>query len=162
MPNTQKSPIINDTAFPEYNFTVEQTYTLDETLVDLFANAKVSVSLFESLPKDKTSVLGVGEMSLFSKFYKPKNKDVLSFKEDIPIVYSNQKLLQPMSAEGGPEFEIEVSLSRPLLSEQELAGGTFISFRIEDVFPVPEDWTLKEGNEKDPNSSVFYVFFECF
>lgn len=97
--------------------------------------------------------LGVAEIPLFHRFLQPKDKEVkLSFKDSFPIVYANQKLLQPAS-DAIPEIEIEVSISHPLLTESDLQGGSFASIRVEDVFPVPDEWTLKEGNEKDLNSS---------
>jgi hypothetical protein len=128
-------------------------------LIDLFGNSCLTLTLFESLPKDKTASLGVAEISLFSKFFKPKESQKLFYKETIPIVYGNTKLLQPSNESNVPEFEVEISLSRPFLTEQELAEGCFASFLIQDVYPVPEEWTLKEANEKDLNSSKFSLLF---
>ena len=122
--------------------------------MDLFANSHILISVFESFPKDKTALLGTVEIPLFDRFIRPKNS-ILSFKEVFPIIYSNSKLLTP----GGdiPEMEIHVSLSRSILSESEKLGS-LISFTVQDVYPVPEEWSLKEGNEKDLSSSKYRNF----
>ena len=142
------SPVVNDTATPEFNFTYDQVYNLDETLIDLFANGRVSFSVFESLPKDKTNLLGVAEINLYSKFLKPTQEPKLSIRETLPVVYANTKLLG--TGTETPEIDIQISISRPF----DLESGVFASLRVEDVFPVPDEWTLKDGTEKDLNSSM--------
>ena len=72
-------------------------------------------------------------------------------------MYLNPKLLPPPSKEGdpsnAPEITIEASISNPLIAPEIVEAGNFISFKLLDMYPVPEDWTLKEGTEKDLNSS---------
>jgi len=109
------------------------------------------VSLFESLPKDKIQLLGTAEVSLFDRFLKKKSAN-LSMNEVIPLVYTNTKILQPGSE--SPEIRLQISLSRPILSENG-ESGSIVSFSVYDIYPVPEEWSLKEGNEKDLNSNIF-------
>lgn len=120
-------------------------------MVNLFANSHIVVSLFESLPKDKVQLLGTAEVSLFDRFLKNKNPK-LSVNEVIPLVYTNAKLLQPGS--DAPEIQLQISLSRPILSEGK-ESGSMVSFTVQDVYPVPEEWSLKEGSDKDLNSNIF-------
>ena len=128
--------------------------------MDVFANKTVSFILHESLPKDKSAPLGAGEFSLFKPFlayFKRDDLDTtvpecpLSFTQKIPIVYSNQKMLA--ANQEVPAVNVEFTLSRPLLSGPLLSNSTFLTLTAEDLRPVPEDWTLRDGNEKDLNSS---------
>lgn len=52
-----------------------------------------------------------------------------------------------------PSVLVEIALSRPLLTPAQLTNSVFLTIVLDDVRPVPEEWTLREGNEKDPNSS---------
>ena len=38
-----------------------------------------------------------------------------------------------------------------------MEDGNFINIKIDDLFPLPEEWSTKEGNKKDLNSS--YLIF---
>lgn len=109
------------------------------------------MSLFESLPKDKTLLLGTVEVALFDRFLKTKNSK-LSITEVFPVVYLNNKLL--VTGSDTPEIQLQITLSRPIISESE-ESGSMISFTIQDVYPVPEEWSLKEGNDKDLNSNIY-------
>ncbi|KAL2919158.1 hypothetical protein HK105_201433 [Polyrhizophydium stewartii] len=137
------------------------------TLIEIFANKVLTLSLIESLPKEKTALLGTSEITLYKAFlgYATREPDSdasaamspLTFRETVPIVYTNPKLLSPSpeSQKTTPECVIEVLLSRPLLMPEEITGGNFVNLRIDEVYPVPEEWTTKEGNEKDLNSNIF-------
>lgn len=46
-----------------------------------------------------------------------------------------------------------MSISKLLIEPEVVEAGTFLTFKVEDALPVPEEWTLKEGTEKDMNSS---------
>ncbi|KND04050.1 uncharacterized protein SPPG_01495 [Spizellomyces punctatus DAOM BR117] len=165
----KESPVVMDNPNPQYNFGVKQSFLVDETLIDTFANKKLHFTLIESLPKEKTAVLGEGELSMFPHFFKypardPNNPDVLppppplSFKATVPISYANARLLGKDADEhtkNGPEFDVEVILSAPLIEPEVVENGTFLTFKVDDVFPVPDEWTLKEGNEKDLNSNIY-------
>ncbi|KAJ1542222.1 hypothetical protein HK405_010123 [Cladochytrium tenue] len=138
-----------------------------KNLVDLFLNKKVVFTLIESLPKDKTQVLGTAEVRL-SPFVKCATKDpqsdaatnallpALSRKENAVFSYLNPRLLPPPSKDGEqllPELAVEVSISNPLIRPEAIEAGNFITFSPEDFLPVPDEWTTKEGTEKDLNSS---------
>ncbi|RKO83360.1 hypothetical protein BDK51DRAFT_31766, partial [Blyttiomyces helicus] len=143
-------------------------------LVDTFANKKIHFTLFESLPKEKTAILGETDLSMGSHFLKypprdPNNADQppadppLSFSEIVPIVYANPRLLVPPptktdtedGARPSPEFVVELALSQPLIPAEVVENGNFLTFRVGDLYPVPDEWTLKEGNEKDLNSNMY-------
>ncbi|KAJ3268376.1 hypothetical protein HDU76_011438, partial [Blyttiomyces sp. JEL0837] len=66
----KESTVALDTPAPEYNFTYEQIFHIDENLVDVFNNKKVIITLIESLPKEKTQTLGTAEIpvSYFLKY----------------------------------------------------------------------------------------------
>ncbi|KAJ3355461.1 Cilia- and flagella-associated protein 70 [Entophlyctis luteolus] len=165
-----KSSIIPDNPNPEFNFTYDQILHVDENLVDIIANKKLSIFLIESLPKEKTQILGSADVSLaqFVK-YPPRDPNSpptvpyllpdLQINQPVPISYLNPKLLPAPPKEGEPsnlpEFCIEISLSAPLIAPEVVEQGNFLSFKLEDMFPVPEEWTLKEGNEKDLNSNIY-------
>ncbi|KAI8911084.1 hypothetical protein EDD86DRAFT_246421 [Gorgonomyces haynaldii] len=145
-----------DSASPEYNLTFDQPFTLIETV----ANKSITVTLIESLPKEKTNVLGTGEVSLYKRFldyYKRETPDApvpectLLTKEVVSINYANPKMLQPQDK---PEVVLEISLSKALIEPSVMAKGVFATLELKDMYPLPEDWTLKEGNEKDLNSSI--------
>jgi hypothetical protein len=172
-------------------------------LIDNFANKPITFTLIESLPKEKTAVLGSAEIFLYAEVFKifrrtqnqsnatPEEEGPFSIKASLPIQYSNPKLLpiaptqvpsgNPPSAQnpqntvaiptnsapgGGqskgdpeeaprtiPELEVEIVLSKPLIPQEVMELGNFIIFKPEDMLPLPEEWSLKEGNEKDINSS---------
>jgi hypothetical protein len=138
-------------------------------MIENFANNKVTITLIESLPKEKTQILGSCEFSLFSYFLKypirdpsselPPQAPQLSFKEILPIIYLNPKMLAPPGKNENvedfikPEFHIMASISKPLVPPEIMEHSNFITFKIEDLLPVPEEWTLKEGNENNLNSS---------
>eukprot|EP00842_Homolaphlyctis_polyrhiza_P007011 jgi/Hompol1/89/HPOL_005219-RA len=160
--------IIVDNANPEYNLSFEQSFNIDETLIEIFANKLLILTLIESLPKEKTAQLGTVEVSLYKPFLKYFTRDPevpdapiptcpLVYRENLPIVYANPKLLAPSpeSLKSTPECTLEVVLSRPLLRPDEIMNGNFVAVRVEDVYPVPDEWTTKEGNEKDLNSNLF-------
>ncbi|KAI8802085.1 hypothetical protein BJ742DRAFT_873493 [Cladochytrium replicatum] len=155
---------------PGYNNSVEQKFYVDENLVDTFANKRLSFTVFESLPKEKTAILGSADLGLYSYFVRwptydpnsgsPPIPPSLSFVESIPVAYMNPKLLAPPKGDedppkSGPELIIEVSISKPLLDAEMIEGGNFMHLKIEDVCPVPDEWTLKEGTDKDLNSNIY-------
>ncbi|KAJ3142012.1 Cilia- and flagella-associated protein 70 [Physocladia obscura] len=166
----KESLIVPETSAPDYNFSHDQILHVDESLVDIIANKKLAITLIESLPKEKTQVLGTAEISL-SQFIKYPARDPnappsvpylrpnLFLKDNISISYLNPKLLPPPSKEGDPnnqpEIAIEVSLSSPLISPELVEQGNFLYIKLEDMFPVPDEWTLKDGNEKDLNSNLY-------
>ncbi|KAJ3371785.1 hypothetical protein HDU91_004930 [Kappamyces sp. JEL0680] len=155
------SNIVSDSLNPEYNLAFEQSFTIDESLVEVFANKTISFSLHEALPKEKTALLGTGELSLYKHFLKYFKFDdaeasipecPLRITQSIPINYANPKMLTPNQEM--PVLAVEVILSKPLLSPAILGTSTFLTIALDDLKPVPEDWSLREGTEKDPNSSM--------
>ncbi|KAI9002325.1 hypothetical protein BC832DRAFT_114900 [Gaertneriomyces semiglobifer] len=164
----KESSVVTDNANPQFEYLHEQAFHIDEALIDTFANDRLHITLIESLPKEKTAVLGEGELRLFSPFLKyqprdPNNPDEipppppLSFRTTVPINYVNPRLLgkddDPNRAV--PELDVEVSLSKHLIPPETVDNGTFMTFKVDDFLPVPDEWTLKEGNEKDINSNMY-------
>lgn len=143
----------------------------------------MSITVIESLPKEKTSVLGTAEACLGARFLKyplknPEEPDApvgppppLSFKETINVAYLNTKLVAVPAAKPGqgddassgqPEIDIEVSISKLLIQPEIVENGNFMTFKVDDLLPVPEEWSLREGNEKDLNTSKRRRFMrEC-
>ncbi|KAJ3339170.1 Cilia- and flagella-associated protein 70 [Gonapodya sp. JEL0774] len=214
------SAVVPETSSPEYAHSWAQTFDIDEvksTPVD-YPTSHVTFTVIESLPKEKTAVLGTGELHLFNKLFKIPNlveqqvesdtqiskedvepakvaplekivpaarartasahpserkgsanipeREGVSFRETVTI--SNQpadagkKLAATNSSTAGtPDdphrsvLEVEVVLSRPLLSEEDRATGMFIMISPRQVYPTPEEWTVKEANEKDPASNIY-------
>ena len=141
-----------------------------QNLIDTFLNKKLNITLIESLPKEKTQILGTAEIAFGSTFLKYQHRDPdsdadetplppppLHLKETVPITYNNLKLLPPPSKDGEianlPEITIEASISCPLIDPEVAEAGNFLTIKLDDLHPVPEEWTLKEGTEKDMNSS---------
>ncbi|KAJ3416941.1 Cilia- and flagella-associated protein 70 [Chytridiales sp. JEL 0842] len=173
------SHVALDNSNPEYHFVYEQTFHIDENLIDIFANKKVSLTLIESLPKEKTQVLGHAECFLGSTFLKYQHRDPDSanpdqqlpppptnFKSSLPISYVNPKLLPSskaaatVDASGGegsnlPELNVDVSISNLLIPMDVIEAGNFVTIKLDDAFPVPDEWTLKEGTEKDLSSNIY-------
>ncbi|KAI8821418.1 uncharacterized protein EV422DRAFT_528079 [Fimicolochytrium jonesii] len=163
------SPVVPDNPNPQYDFTWEQTFNVNEALIDTFFNKKLSFTLFESLPKEKTAILGDCALSMAPHFLKytprdPSTPDTpppappLTFQQTQPITYTNTRLLGKDAddpARIGPDFEIVVGISRPLIAPEVVEQGTFLALKVNDVAPVPEEWSTKEGNEKDLNSNIY-------
>lgn len=156
------SPIINDTANPEFNFSYEQNFVIDESFIDMLANKKLLITVIESLPKEKTSVLGTCETGLYYSFLKKvvapnDGHSNLSSTFSIPMNSLNQKSLKEVDeiSKGYPELEVEVSIDTPLLTREESDDGMFLILKVDDLWPTPDEWTLKEGSEKDINSNIF-------
>jgi hypothetical protein len=84
----------------------------------------------------------------------------------LALQYLNPKLLQSVAQKGVeavddvvPELEVELSISDLLLPTLVVDEGNFITIRLDDVLPVPEEWSLREGSEKDLNTSLFSVIY---
>jgi hypothetical protein len=121
----------------------------------------VSFTLIESLPKEKTTILGQAESCMYSRFLSPgqfdENGKVMSncetlFAETLVINYTNPKLLAPNQEV--PCLKIELSLTKPLLSAEAILNGIFANISLDTLHPLPEDWSIREGSEKDLNSSI--------
>ncbi|KAH6572162.1 hypothetical protein BASA50_005685 [Batrachochytrium salamandrivorans] len=158
---------IMDNGNPEYNLSYEHTFNVDEALIETFSNKLLTLNLIESLPKEKTALLGTAELSLDKPFIHyagreleketPVSLPTLVFRETVPIIYSNAKLLVslPEFQRTAPECVVEVLLSRPLLSHNDFINGNFVNLHIDSVYPVPDEWNVKESSEKDLNSNIF-------
>jgi hypothetical protein len=145
----------------EQSFILDDVLPLNQNLVELFANKTVTISLIESLPKEKISVLGNAEFSMSDHFLRSFELDekgnvvssgALSCEMTLPLNYLNPKMLTP--GQEIPSIELEIGISKPLLSVEAIQKGVFAKISLDTLSPVPEDWTLREGNEKDPNSST--------
>ncbi|KAJ8327947.1 hypothetical protein QVD99_006319 [Batrachochytrium dendrobatidis] len=158
---------IVDNGNPDYNLSYEHVFNVDETLIETFANKLITLTLIESLPKEKTALLGSAEVSLYKPFLQYYDRNIendgvipeapLQFRKTVQIDYLNPKLLltSPEASKLVSECTIEISLSRPLLTSYDISHGNFVKLRIDDVYPIPDEWTTKEGSEKDLNSNVF-------
>lgn len=125
---------------------------LIQSLIEVFANKSLQLTLIESLPKEKTAILGTAEISLYSHFlnyFVKESNDMqvppcpLVVRQTLSVSYANQKLLVNPE-KGPPEITIEISLSKPLLDQTVLQGGVFATFSVVDMLPLPEDW-VKES-----------------
>ena len=140
-------------------------------MVELFLNKTLNITLIESLPKEKTAILGGIQLSLAKYFLRYATREseseplvmehLLSIKEALPITYHNQRLLSPNpeSLKILPECFLEISISRPILTPQIIQSSIFATFILNDLLPVPDEWNVKEINEKDLNSSNSYLRF---
>ncbi|KAI8901936.1 hypothetical protein BC833DRAFT_575629 [Globomyces pollinis-pini] len=157
------SAIITDSCNPEYNLIYEQSFNVDDTLIEIFANSLINFTLIESLPKEKTSILGTCEISMYKHFLKYFNRDdpesiippcPLMFHQILPINYVNSKMLG--LNQDNPILAIEVLISKPIIPVDVLQNGIFATIVPSDVYPVPEDWSLRDPNEKDLHSNMFH------
>ena len=136
--------------------------------MEIFANKLITLSFIESLPKDKTALLGTAEISLFKPLFRYFNREGDSevqvppppvyVKESFPINYVNPKMLPTEPVKIVPECTVEISLSRPVLTQEELQNGIFATVKLDDISPLPEELTLREGNEKDLTTSNYCSF----
>jgi hypothetical protein len=139
-------------------------------LIETFANKRAIITVLESLPKEKVGVLGTCEIPL-SSFLRNTTSSTLIEANWYPVAYTNTKLLSSTAApagitsaaisEGGesnaPEIQVSFTISGPLITAADTENGNFMTIRVESAFPVPDEWTLKDGSEKDLNSSMFLV-----
>ncbi len=187
----------------------------------------MSLTLFEQLPKEKTSILGTAEVSLSDLVYKSvdyrndifnecgdvdeklvivgcpennanqegqtsvdsaikKSEDKLNIIDEIDlndtpankprdissyltitktaqINYVNPRLLPATKGDDDlaklPEFTVEVTISNFLIDPEFIEHGNFINLHLNELYPVPDEWSLKEGTEKDLNSSNYQYIF---
>lgn len=136
-------------------------------MIEVFANKKITFALMESFPKEKTALLGTAELSLYTKYLNYHSSETvesivpeceLLITQNLPVTFLNQK--SPMDVKLC-EISVEISLSRALIDPVSLQNGVFAKIIVEDMYPVPEEWSLKEGNEKDLNSSLFWLMQTC-
>jgi len=94
-----------------------------------------------------------------------KSHDISSYltiTKTVPINYLNPRLI-PANTKGDdeltklPEFTVEVTISNFLIDPEVIEHGNFINLHINELYPVPEEWSLKEGTEKDLNSSNNFI-----
>ena len=107
--------------------------------------------MIEILPKEKTAVLGTAELTLFTPFVSSYGKEI-ELKRSVNISYVNPKMLGSESLV--PALDIEVKLSAPLLPAEAMEAGNLMTITVEDMSPVPDEWTLKDGVDKDLTSSA--------
>lgn len=141
---------------------------LPQASIDAVNNKLVTVTLFEALPKEKTAVLASCETSLSHFLQYPSVEGgpggagrVVApdtrVSKHLPLAYVSPKLLQsgpPGGQEDVPELEIDLEISALLVAPEAIEEGNFITLKLDDVFPLPEEWSLREGTEKDLNSSM--------
>jgi hypothetical protein len=122
----------------------------------MLLNGKVQLTLIEQLPKDKQAVLGQGDLALFPHFFKPLAP--VNEGEDspgLPLTLTRSIVIGPAkSGEPTSEVEVTITFSRELISMATFEDGNFLTIKVEDMRSLPEDWSAKEGNEKDLSSST--------
>ncbi|RKP16794.1 hypothetical protein ROZALSC1DRAFT_24879 [Rozella allomycis CSF55] len=124
--------VINDAVDAAYDFTTDWDLQIDEVL-----------------PKEKSALLATASVHLKDPFvFKPNE---LKTSLQLPLVYAAGK--QGLNDLPPAFLTVTVSLDRPLLSHEELENGNIMTFKFSDFSPTPDDWTLKEPNERDLNSS---------
>jgi hypothetical protein len=133
------------------------------------------VSIFESLPKEKTALLGTAEMSL-SPYLLQLDPVKMEFmanpisNENISVnlnygspAASTQK--PPMTAASGtdtavdPKLILSITTNKPLVDPTELAQSNVLEIGPTEVGPLPEEWNHKESAEAASCvSSNFNIF----
>ncbi|KAJ3367864.1 Cilia- and flagella-associated protein 70 [Allomyces arbusculus] len=171
------TPVVADAADPVYQFAYTLTLTVTEGLIDTFLNQPLQVSIFEALPKDRSALLGSGEVNLASYFLDfsaqattpspPENADPTPVHGHnmggvlaVPITYVTPKLLT--TTVNGTEEQLQpmvaltVTSSRPLVPEEDLAQSNILEVHPVEVVPVPDEWNWKDASEKDPMSNLYH------
>ncbi|KXS15484.1 TPR-like protein [Gonapodya prolifera JEL478] len=148
------SAVVADSSNPEYAHSWNQAFDIDERTGEAI---KVSSSRGTSAHGPETKATSKTTQTTPSTL----------FRETVNILTTNappetKKLAPPGSVAAGsgddtnrPTLEVEVSLSRPLLSEDDHATGMFVAIHPMGLSPTPEEWTVKEPNEKDPTSNIY-------
>ncbi|ORZ30084.1 hypothetical protein BCR44DRAFT_1517607 [Catenaria anguillulae PL171] len=158
------SPPVADTASPEYNFSYKLDLTVTENLVDTILNNTAIFTLYEVLPKDKNAILGTAETSLASFLLSQDSSAALDGPAETrnlggtgsaAIEYANPKLLGPDDQQVKPAFTFVVSVDKPIVAWDDLESSVVAELHPVQVYPVPDEWNVKEANEKDVNSNLF-------
>ena len=111
---------------------------------------------------DKSNTGEEGEPTSDDSLTSSNPNDIASYltiTKTAPIIYLNPRLLPANNNKGddelmkGPEFTVEVTISNFLIDPEIIEHSNFINLHLSEVYPVPEEWSLKEGSEKDLNSS---------
>jgi len=112
---------------------------------------------------DKSNTGEEGEPTSDDSLSNSNPNDIASYltiTKTAPIIYLNPRLL-PSNTKGddeltkGPEFTVEVTISNFLIDPEIIEHSNFINLHLGEVYPVPEEWSLKEGSEKDLNSNIY-------
>lgn len=134
-------------------------------------NRKLTVSVIEQLPKEKTAVIATSEVAFFPHFFRPAqptSTDAAATDMEEREQQTNVDLRQTMplavtaaagkgAAESMPEVEVHIHLSKPIVDMATLENGNILTIKVDDMRGLPEDWSLKEGSEKDPSTSTSYI-----
>jgi len=121
---------------------------------------------------EKINIINEIDMNDTPLLMKRKTNDISSYltiTKTIPINYLNPRLLPTPKGDEDPqkmlpEFTVEVTISNFLIDPEVIEHGNFINLHLNEIYPVPEEWSLKEGTEKDLNSSknikkIFFILF---
>jgi len=102
----------------------------------------------------------IDEIELNNTLTINKPRDISSYltiTKTAQINYLNPRLLPAAKADDDlaklPEFTVEATISNFLIDPEIIEHGNFINLHLNDIYPVPDEWSLKEGTEKDLNSS---------
>ena len=117
--------------------------------------------LIEQLPKEKTALVATGALS-FGRAFIPVDK-ISPFSDKLPEE-------PPVKFEGAvsftleagikgkedmePTVKIEMNVSKPIVSAENLHQGRFLTISSGTLLPCPDEWVIKDPSEKDPMSST--------
>ena len=140
-------------------------------MIDSLINESMSVQLIEALPKEKTAFIGSGGQRIGSQFLPIRpfkmntTEDNIVKEPELKYEFVIPLTLEPLAnAKAGKEqaadsqsaqVVIEISLSRPLVTAEYLEHGRFLTVEPFQMFPLPEEWAVKEVNEKDLNTNLY-------
>lgn len=133
----------------------------------MLLNKKMTFTVVEQLPKDKSAVLGTAELALFPHFFRTApapvaTADSAATPRSVNTVLRQWvPLVKPGESGATSEIEVEVNMSRPIIEADALEGGNMMTLKIEDMVNLPEEWSLKEGSDKDPHSSRAHDEGQC-
>ncbi|KAI9218118.1 hypothetical protein BC828DRAFT_407885 [Blastocladiella britannica] len=147
-----------DSPAPEYKHTFTMDVAPTPALLDTILNVPVIFTLHEVLPKDKSAVLGSAELDLGPMLLSmAPTASNLGGSATVPIEYLAPKMLGADEASMvKPVLELEVSLNRPAVEDYVLETSNVLELTPADMSPVPDEWNVKEQNEKDVNSNIYH------
>ncbi|XP_066915368.1 cilia- and flagella-associated protein 70-like [Clytia hemisphaerica] len=136
-----KVELNHETGYFNFEFTSSLMLTgSDPMVLDEIAQTPVVVTFNEILPKDKkakeekTNTVGKCCIDLL-----PLLKGETNFSVNLPIHAINQD--SQASEQALPVVHVNVSMEKPLLTEEQLENCNLLTLCVENLFSPPESWT---------------------
>jgi hypothetical protein len=130
-------------------------------MIDLVLNESMQFQIIEQLPKEKTALVATGALNFGRAFIPFEKISPFSDKlpEEPPVKFEGAVSFALEAGIKGkedqePNIKVEMNLSKPLVSAENLHQGRFLSFSSGTLLPCPDEWTTKDATEKDPLSSM--------